>query len=93
MTEDLKNLPIEQIENIVLEQTKFINFILKELKDRNKALEDTLGASYGKFIGCGTVYDKGVCVFREIKKELDQYLQIVRSELLEKYKLQGRRRK
>jgi len=89
------NVPIEEAENIALNQVKFINFILEECRKRNKELEEKFGPTYGKFVGIGTVYEDVICAMRKVKKELDDFLGIIRENLKGDYdqrlKKEGRR--
>ena len=86
----MPNITLEEAEHTVLEQVKFLNFVLEECRRRNKALEALLGMSYGKFVGIGTVYEEAVCSLRKVKAELDEYLGCVRGELREAYRARRR---
>ena len=79
-----------EYEKRVLEQVKFINFFLEECRKRNKELLDVFGMSYGKFIGVGTIYEDAIHSLRKVKKELDEFLLIVRENLRSEYESQSR---
>ncbi len=77
---------LEFVEAEILENVKFISNVLEEIRKRNKELEEKLGSSYGKFIGIATPYEEMVNSCRTVKGEFDQYLEVVRDLLREKYK-------
>ena len=81
-----KDMSIEQAERLILDQVKFIDFVLKEIRKRNKELQDGLGMSYAKLVGLGTPFEEAVHSFRQVKGELDGYLKILREKLLGEYK-------
>jgi hypothetical protein len=70
---------IEEAENLVLSQVRFINVVLEECRKRNQDLADKFGPAYGKFVGLGTVYEEAIHSLRKVKLELDEFLDIVRS--------------
>jgi len=76
---------LEYVEAEILENVKFLSSVLEEVRKRNKMLEERLGVSYGKFIGIATPYEEMVAVCRTVKGEFDQYLEVVRELLREKY--------
>jgi len=81
-----KEMSIEQAEHLILDQVKFIDFVLKEIRKRNKELQDGLGMSYAKLVGLGTPFEEAVHSFRQVKGELDGYLKILREKLLGEYR-------
>jgi len=74
-------VPAERQEQIVLEQVKFIDLMLEEIRNRNKTLQEELGMSYAKYIGIGTPYEECIHILRKVKSEFDIYLKTARSEL------------
>ena len=78
-------------ESMVLDQVKFINFVLEECRRRNKDLSDVFGASYGKLIGVGTVYEEAIHSLRQVKTELEKFLALVRDDLRKQCALGDRR--
>ena len=83
-----KDLSIEQAEGIVLDQVKFVDFVLKEMRKRNEDLQEGLGMSYAKLIGLATPFEEGVRSFRKVKGELDGYLKVLREKMVKHYKEQ-----
>jgi len=81
-----KDMSIEQTERLILDQVKFIDFVLKEIRKRNKELQDGLGMSYAKLVGLGTPFEEAVHSFRQVKGELDGYLKILREKMVGQYK-------
>lgn len=87
---------IEQAERAALDQVKFVNSILEELRKRNEALQQQLGTTYAKLVGLGTPYEKAIFIMRQVKTELDGYLAVVRAEaatILKKQLSQGGKKK
>ncbi len=80
-------LQVEQAEELILSQVKFVNYVLKELKKRNKILNEEMEASkdmsYAKFIGLKTPYEAAICVIRKVKAEFDSYLERVREQMMD----------
>lgn len=74
-------MTLEETERSVLSEVKFINLMLEECRKRNKTLSETLGMSYGKLIGVGTVYEEAIHSLRKVKGELDEYLKVVRGNM------------
>jgi len=81
-----ENVPIEQAERLILDQVKFIDFVLKEIRKRNKDLEDGLGMSYAKLVGLVAPFEEAIHSFRQVKKELDGYLKTLREKMVTQYK-------
>ena len=79
---------LEQIERESLASVKFIDVILKEIKNKDKELRDGLGMSYAKYIGLTSPFEEAVRCLRKVRGELDSYLKTIRSELASKYKQQ-----
>lgn len=77
---------LEQIEREILASVKFIDVILKEIRNKDKELKDGLGMSYAKYIGLTSPFEEAVCCLRKVRGELDSYLQATRSKLVSKYK-------
>jgi len=84
-----------QKEQIILDQVKFLNVMLEQLRKRNKLLEKKLGMHYAKMIGSGTPYENLIHHTRNIKSDFDNYLKVVRDEIIkiEKAKAQEQRKK
>jgi len=78
--------PLEQIENRMLKSVKLINFILMEIKKENKDLRKFLSTSYAKYFGLGTPYEEAIKTLRQVKSEIDSYLDTIRGELGTKYR-------
>lgn len=77
---------LEQIEREILASVKFIDVILKEIRNKDKELKNNLGMSYAKYIGLTSPFEESVRCMRKVRGELDSFLQTVRSELSLKYK-------
>ena len=84
-----------QIEQIILDQVKFLNIMLEQLRKRNKLLDEKFGIHYAKMIGLGTPFEELIHHTRNVKSEFDSYLKIIRDELirLEKKRAQEQRGK
>lgn len=74
-------MQIEERERRILNEVKFINYMLEECRRRNKRLQNDFGMSYGKFVGVGTVYEEAIHAMRKVKSELDTYLRAIRDNL------------
>ena len=85
----------EQIEQIILDQVKFLNVMLEQLRKRNKLLNEKFGMHYAKMIGLGTPFEELIHHTRNVKSEFDSYLKIIRDELirLEKRRAQEQKTK
>lgn len=77
---------LEQIERKILASVKFIDVLLKEVRNKDKELRDGLDMSYAKYIGLTSPFEEAVKCLRKVRGELDSYLQMVRSELSAQYK-------
>lgn len=91
-------ITIEQAERAALDQVKFVNSILEELRRRNESLQQELGMTYAKMVGLGAPYEKAIFIMRQVKTELDEYLSMLRTEAAKVLKQQlsqggGKRRK
>ena len=89
-------ITIEQAERAALDQVKFVNSILEELRRRNENLQQELGMTYAKMIGLGAPYEKAIFIMRQVKTELDDYLALLRAETARVLKQQlsgGKKRK
>lgn len=73
---------LERQERVVLDQVKFIDLILEEIRNRNKMLQAELGMSYAKLVGIGTPYEDCIHSLRKVKSEFDAYLKLIRQEML-----------
>lgn len=69
-----------EVEEAVLDQVRFLNYVLEECRKRNRGLQEILGASYGKYVGIGAPYEEAICCLRKVKTELDGYLKTIRAE-------------
>lgn len=83
-----KDVSIEHAEGIILDQVKFVDFVLKEIRKRNEELQEKLGMSYAKLVGLAAPFEEGVRSFRKVKGELDGYLKILREKMVVQYKEQ-----
>lgn len=81
-----EDLTLNEVEKIVLDNTKFMDFILEEIRKRNTVLQGELKNSYGKLLGLGTPYEELINKARQIKTEFDKYLKIVRDQFKERSK-------
>lgn len=77
---------IEQAEQIILNEVKFVGSVLEEIRRSNKQMEKELGTSYAKLIGLGTPYEEAIHALRKVKSELDIYLKLIRERMLEQMK-------
>ena len=82
----LENISLERAEKLVLENVKFAGIVLQEMRKRNKELQANLGHTYAKIVGLGVPYEEGVNSMRKVKKELDEYLVVLRDMLANRYK-------
>jgi len=79
---------LEQVERKILASVKFIDVVLKEIRNQNKGLQDDLGMSYAKHIGLVSPFEEAIHSLRKVRGELDSYLKKVREDLVSKYKRQ-----
>lgn len=82
----IKDLSLNEVENIILDNTKWMDFVLEETRKRNTVLQEELKNSYGKKIGLGTPYEELINKARQVKTEFDKYLKIIRNEFKERLK-------
>ena len=78
----------EFAEGFVASQVDFIDFVLREIKKRDKECKQVLGDSYGKAIGFLTPFREASGELRKVRTELGLYLMTTRMFLKEKYKKQ-----
>jgi len=76
----------EFAENFVANQVSFIDFVLREIKKRDKECKLVLGDSYGKAIGFLTPFRECGTELRKVRTELGLYLMTTRMFLKEKHK-------
>ena len=88
MDEQQYDPTLEQIERKILASVKFIDVLLKEVRNKDKELRDGLGMSYAKYIGLTSPFEEAVRCLRKVRGELDSYLKTARSGLSSKYKQQ-----
>ena len=86
-------ITIEQAERIALDQVKFINSLLEQLRARNESFKDALGMTYAKLVGLGTPYEEAIHSMRKVKTELDEYLARIRAKMVEENMSQTRSKK
>ena len=79
----MKQQSLEYVERIILEQVRFLNLVLEETRKRNKFLSEKLEMSYAKLIGLGTPYELMIHSLRQVKREMDMYLKIIRDKMME----------
>jgi len=79
----IKDLSLNEVESIILDNTKFMDFVLEEIRKRNTVLQEELKNSYGKLLGLGTPYEELINKARQVKTEFDNYLKIVRDQFSE----------
>lgn len=82
----IKDLSLNEVENIILDNTKWMDFVLEETRKRNTVLQEELKNSYGKLLGLGTPYEELINKARQTKTELDKYLKIIRNKFAEQLK-------
>jgi hypothetical protein len=82
---------LEYQEQVILEQVKFIDVVLEEIRNRNRVLQESLGMSYAKYVGISTPYEECIHALRKVKNEFDGYLKTARSELVAKMNGRGAR--
>lgn len=88
MDEQQYDPTLEQIERNILASVKFVDVLLKEVRNKDKELRDGLGMSYAKYIGLTSPFEEAVRCLRKVRGELDSYLKTARSGLSSKYKQQ-----
>lgn len=86
-------ITIEQAERIALDQVKFINSVLEQLRARNESFQLALGMTYAKLVGLGTPYEEAIHSLRKVKTELDRYLSAIRAKMVEGNMSQARPKK
>ena len=89
----MRRQSLEYIERIILEQVRFLNLVLEEARKRNKFLSEKLEMSYAKLIGLGTPYELMIHSLRQVKREMDMYLKIIRDKMMEAEKQSSSSRK
>ncbi len=82
----IKDINLNEVESIILDNTKFMDFILEETRKRNAILQEKLKNSYGKLLGLGTPYEELINKARQVKTEFDRYLKVVRDQFVEQSK-------
>ena len=82
----IKDLSLNEVERIILDNTKWMDFVLEETRKRNTVLQEELKNSYGKLLGLGTPYEELINKARQVKTEFDKYLKIVRDQFKEQLK-------
>ena len=82
----IKDLSLNEVENIILDNTKWMDFVLEESRKRNAVLQEELKNSYGKLLGLSTPYEEFVNKARQVKTEFDKFLKIVRDQFKERLK-------
>ena len=76
-------IELEEIENFILQQIKFLDLMLEEVRERSKISQKVFEMSYAKLIGITTPFEEIIRILRESRKGLETYLKQVR-EVLEK---------
>jgi len=82
----IKDLTLNEVERIILDNTKWMDFVLEETRKRNTILQEELKNSYGKLLGLGTPYEELINKARQVKTEFDKFLKIVRDQFKEQSK-------
>ena len=82
----IEDLTLNEVEKIILDNTKWMDFVLEETRKRNTVLQEELKNSYGKLLGLGTPYEELINKARQTKTEFDKYLKIVRNQFKEQLK-------
>jgi hypothetical protein len=75
------DIELEEVEQIIVGEIQFINYVLEEFRRRNKIVEEQLGMSYAKHTGKITVYEDAIHAVRKVKNEVDQFLVIIRDKI------------
>ena len=79
-------LPIEVIEKMLADQVRFLDIMLQETRKRNKLMSETLDSSYAKLIGLGTPYEECIHALRDVRKDINTYLSIIRDKMMREEK-------
>ena len=82
----IEDLTLNEVEKIILDNTKWMDFVLEETRKRNAVLQEELKNSYGKLLGLGTPYEELINKARQVKTEFDKYLKIVRDQFKKQLK-------
>jgi len=85
-------LPIEIIEKMLADQVRFLDIMLQETRKRNKLMSETLDSSYAKLIGLGTPYEECIHALRDVRKDINTYLSIIRDKIVKEEKSFAQRR-
>ena len=85
-------LPIEIIEKLLADQVRFLDIMLQETRKRNKLMSETLDSSYAKLIGLGTPYEECIHALRDVRKDINTYLSIIRDKIVKEEKSFAQRR-
>lgn len=88
-----RQLNLQRAEQIALEQVKFVNVVLQEIRRRNELLKEELGMSYAKYVGLSTPYEEAIFHLRKVKKEFDEFLAVVREDFKQEFGFAPRERK
>lgn len=86
----MEDTDFERIEKNLLYQTRFIDFMLTEIRKNAKSLDEILGISYAKLIGIQNPYELAINSLRKVKTEIGEYLRIVRHQINEDIKREQR---
>lgn len=79
---------LEYIESQILKSMKFVDVIIKEMRRENKELQESLGMSYAKYIGLTSPFEEAMRSLKDVRVELNSYLESVRGKLESKYRKQ-----
>ncbi len=82
----IQDINLNEVESIILDNTKWMDFVLEESRKKNAILQEKLKNSYGKLLGLGTPYEELINKARQVKTEFDRYLKIVRGLFTEQSK-------
>lgn len=80
-----RQLSLQRAEQMALEQVKFCNIMLQEIRRRNEILQKELGMTYAKYVGLTTPYEEAIFHLRKVKKEFDEFLGIVREDFKKEF--------
>ena len=74
-------ITLYETEQLALDQVRFIDETLEQMRARNRELEAKLGMGYAKMIGAGAIFEDSICTLRKAKSEADKFLAVIRSEM------------
>lgn len=80
-----EGVSLSRAEQLALEQVKFCNLMLQEVRKRNIILKEEFQMAYAKYIGLSTPYEEAIFSLRKVKREFDAFLRVIREEAVKEY--------